>query len=299
MPSISYSKLEKTPLTKTLERYTDALRWLKSKGLNVNATRLGKYTDHYQQLIDNWGRESFAQIAHNKNYASAIHEIHEIIEIKEKLSEFDCKEVYESLKKTASGLELYSNEVDCLKPSSARDFSFELYMARYFKRAGYTLNFNTIADFNAHDEHDSIFVECKRPAKEETIGKNIEKALKQAMKRFKVDDNRNQKGVAAIDITLLMNPNNEFMITDNISEVSKRLREADDKISPPIKRFFDKYGADCISVIFHWRLPLIHTVEECVGLYERHFSVPIFSHGTSSEQVFNRMNEKLNSSVGE
>lgn len=298
MPTVAKSLLTKESLALTRSRYENALEWLDSKELNIGPTRLKKYQTHYNSLIDNWGRETFQEIIENKNYASAINEIHEIIEIKDKLEELDCRQVHESLRKILSGKELYSDEAISVKPSSARDFSFELYMARYFKRAGYQLNFNTVADFNAIDANDSIFVECKRPAKEETMGKNIEKALKQAISRFIENDSRNQKGVAAIDMTHLVNPDHEFMIVHDIKTTSEKLKQSDQIYSPAIKRHFDKYGEHCLSVILHWRMPVFYVKEQSVGLYGRCYSVPIFKKSTSSENVFNRLNQKLMDSVG-
>lgn len=281
-----------------LLRYDDALQWLENKGLNVTPSRLNKYKPHFKSLIENWGQETIREIIENKNYASAIHEIYEIIEIKEKLSELDLKEVNETLKKSLSGLELYSDEAIGSKAASARNFSFELYMARYFKRAGYTLNFNTLADFNAYDPVDSIFVECKRPAKEETLEKNIKEALDQAIKRFTDDDFRSQKGIAAIDLTALLNPNQEFLITSDINIVANKLKAADEMFSPQVKKRFDRYGESCVSVIFHWRVPVFHLEKQTVGLYGRCFGVPIYKVGTPSEEVFQRFNNKLMNSVG-
>ncbi|MNV09380.1 hypothetical protein D3C71_998690 [compost metagenome] len=298
MSVITNSVLTKEKLSTTLKKYVEALNWLDSKGFNIGPSRLKRYQTHYESLIHNWGNETILEIVTNKNYASAIYEAYEVIEIKDKLEEIECKEVYESLKKSLSGVELYSDELSIAKPSSARNFSFELYMARYFKRAGYDLNFNTIADFNAHNAEDSIFVECKRPAKEETVGKNIENALKQSMKRFIENDCRNQKGVAAIDLTALINPNLNFLVTDDINAVPAILKKSDNESSPEVKRHFDKYGEHCISVMFHWRVPVLHLKEETVGLYERCFSVPIFKSGTSSEEVFYRSNNELVRSVG-
>lgn len=298
MPAVSNSVLTKEALSLTLSKYESALEWLQSKGLNTGPTRLNKYQVHYKSLIQNWGQETFREIIENKHYASAIHEAYEIIEIKDKLEEFECREVHESLRKLLSGKELYSDDAISLKPSSARDFSFELYMARYFKRAGYQLNFNTVADFNAYDAEDSIFVECKRPAKEETVGKNIEKALKQAMSRFVESDSRTQKGVAAIDMTTLLNPSQNFLIVDDAKAISDSLKLADNIYSPHFKKHFDKYGKHCLSVILHWRLPAFYVKEQSVGLYGRCFSVPIFEKGTSSEDVFNRLNHKLMAAVG-
>jgi hypothetical protein len=291
------SALTKEELSSIIRKYEEALAWLGKKGLNIGPTRLNKYQTHYRSLLENWGKETVREIISNKNYASAIHEAYEVIEIKDKLEEFDCKEVHESLKKSLSGLELYSDDARSSKPSSARDFSFELFMAGYFKRAGYNLNFSTISDFNAHDTEDSIFIECKRPTKEETVGKNIKKALKQSMSRFIENDSRNQKGVAVIDLTLLLNPSQEFLITYDLNIISEALKEADKTYSPKVKRHFDEYGKHCLSVIFHWRVPAFHLKEESVGLYVRCFSVPIYEAGTSSEDVFNRLNKKLMRSV--
>ncbi|NQY50580.1 MAG: hypothetical protein HRT50_16055 [Colwellia sp.] len=298
MPINTKSKIKQERLGVTLVKYQEALNWLETKGFNVKSSRLAKYAQNYQKLLDNWLEETFREKIENKSYSSSVYEIHEIIEIHKRLVEFDCKEVNESLKKVLSGVELYEEDGLKTKPSSARDFSFELYMASYFKRAGYNLSFNTIADFNASDSKDSFFVECKRPAKEETLGKNIEKALKQSVKRFVSDSKFIQKGVAAIDISHLLNPNHEFYVVKDLNETSEYLKVADEVYSPIIKENFDKYGENCIAVILNWRLPLLHIPNQQLGLYNRVFSVPIFNPNSTSEEAFQRMSNKLKSSVG-
>lgn len=90
------------------------------------------------------------------------------------------------------------------------------------------------------------------------MGKNIEEALKQSMKWFVKNDRRNQKGIAAIDLTSLLNPSQEFLITDDLKIISASLIEADQVYSPEVKRLFGKYGEHYLSVIFHWRIPVFH-----------------------------------------
>ncbi|RRI84248.1 hypothetical protein EIM01_06635 [Pseudomonas aeruginosa] len=298
MPSIINSKLKKESLSRTLARYSEAVDWLESKGLHIRASRYGRYAAHYERLIDNWGNESFSQISANRDYASSIYEVHGVVEIKDKLSELYCEELHQSLRRIISGKERYGDELVGSKPNSARDFLFELYMARCFKRAGYSIDFKTVADFNAHDEQDSIFVECKRPSKEDTFGKNVEKALKQVVGRFSSSDFRNQKGIAAIDMSSLINPDNEFTRIDGFSNISNQLKAGDERIALEIRKVFSRFGQDCVSVILYWRVPVLDTKEEAVGLYERSFSVPIYSLGAASEQVFRRVSEKLSRSVG-
>lgn len=298
MPVNKRSWLKEERLDTTLRHYRDALSWLESKGFNVNASRLSDYDQNYQKLLDNWGKETFREIINNKSYSSAVYEIYEIIQIHEKLIAFDSKEVNESIKKILSGVELYEDDDSKKKPSSARDFSFELYMASYFKRAGYSLNFNTIADFNAFDETDSLFVECKRPAKAETFGRNIEKALKQSTKRFSSESKLCQKGIAAIDISHLLNPNHEFNVIKNLEKTSDDLSIADEIYAPLIKEHFDKHGNECVAVILNWRLPLFDIPKQQLGLYNKVFSVPIFNPSSSSEDVFKRMMKKFEIAVG-
>ncbi|WP_270826535.1 hypothetical protein [Aeromonas sp. Y318-1] len=110
MSVITNSVLTKEKLSTTLKKYVEALNWLDSKGFNIGPSRLKRYQTHYESLIHNWGNETILEIVTNKNYASAIYEAYEVIEIKDKLEEIECKEVYESLKKSLSGVELYSDE---------------------------------------------------------------------------------------------------------------------------------------------------------------------------------------------
>jgi hypothetical protein len=298
VPIHKKSKLKQERLDITLRKYQEALDWLEKKGFNVKSSRLAKYDKSYQKLLDNWGKETFREIIENKSYSSSVYEVYEINQIHQRLMEFDSKEANESIKKILAGVELYEEDNLKTKPSPARDFSFELYMASYFKRAGYRLSFNTVADFNAYDKKDSFFVECKRPAKEETFGKNIEKALKQSVKRFVSGNKLCQKGIAAIDISHLLNPNHEFKVIEDLNKTSDHLNIADEIYSPMIKEHFDKYGENCVAVILNWRLPLLHIPKQQLGLYNKVFSVPIFNPKSTSEEAFNRLSKKLTNSVG-
>lgn len=292
------SIINKEELAKSLARYEYTLTQLVDLGLNVNPSRLKKYIEPYNQMITRWGTESISSIVNNKQYASALFEVHQMIEIGEKLLELKHDNLTAALKKTLSGDELYSVDAQKEKTNSARNFSFELFMARYFKRAGYDLNFDTISDINATDEQDSIFIECKRPAKEETVGPNIQTALKQAIKRFDPNDKRNQKGIAAIDITALINPEHEFLVPNDLYFISDVLKNADHAYAPTFQQAFSEYGSDCLSIIIYFCFPVFQLKDETIGIYDRCFSIPIYHEGSSSEDVFLRLNDKLMTSVG-
>jgi len=291
-------KTNKEELAKRLAKYEDTLKKLRELGLNVNPSRLKKYVAPYKKLISNWGAETIREIITNKSYASALFEIHQVIEIGEKLLEFEDHDLTASLRKIISGGELYSVDSKKDKTNHSRNFSFELFMARYFKRAGYQLNFNTIADINAIDDIDSIFIECKRPANVETVGRNIEKALKQAIKRFDTNEPRNQKGIAAIDLTALINPEQEFFVSNDLSIISNKTKEVEQLCAPVVRNLFEKYGNDCLSVMFYCCFPVFQLKDESIGIYDRCFSVPIYVDNTLSEEVFTRLNHKLMESVG-
>ncbi|MBD3897189.1 hypothetical protein IEI94_15130 [Halomonas sp. ML-15] len=292
------STINKEELAASLSRYESTLKKLLELGLNVNPSRLKKYIEPYEQMITKWGTESVSSIVSNRQYASVLFEVHQMIEIGDKLLELKHDNLTAALKKTLSGCELYSVDAQKKKANSARDFSFELFMARYFKRAGYDLNFDTIADINATDEQDSIFIECKRPAKEETVGPNIQKALKQAIKRFDPNDKRNQKGIAAIDLTALINPEHEFLVPKDLSFISDVLKNADHGYAPAFQQVFSEYGTDCLSIIVYFCFPVFQLKDETIGIYDRCFSIPIYDEGSSSEEVFLRMNDKLMTSIG-
>ncbi|HHF3410391.1 hypothetical protein NI385_17930 [Vibrio parahaemolyticus] len=296
MPVHIKNKQILTPMTETLDKYDSALEWLNNNGFNVNPTRYNAYRKQLVVMIESWGEQTFREIAEDKQCSSALVETQHLIEIKEKLESIKCDGFMETIQKTLKGQVHYSDEKK--NASSPRDYAFELYMARYFQRSGYELSFDTIADFNAFNQVDSVFIECKRPRTEDAIGKNIEKALKQSKKRFKDNCTKHQKGLAAIDITSLLFPNNEILITEDIREHSRLAMLADQKTAPYFKSFFDSYGDDCISIITYSCIPFIDIKNEMYGIYDRCFSIPIYKPNTESEAVFFRLNQALQSGVG-
>lgn len=298
MGSITDYKINKKSIESSLADYDDSIKWLKNVGCNVDPSRLNKYKKELVKFSTVYNNIHLTELLNNNLYSSLLYEIQEIIEIKDKLSDITDKSFFESLKKITSGPELYSDEKNTKNGNLARNISFELYMARYFKRANYNINFNTIADFNAFDEETSFFVECKRPTKEETIGDNIKEALEQTIKRFDSSTSKKQKGIAAIDISHLVNEDHKFIPTPNLKAFSENLKKADNIYSPKIIESFNNYGGNCISVIMHWRVPVYELENDCITTYEKCFSIPICHNYPDSFDVFHKLNKKMMASVG-
>jgi hypothetical protein len=298
MSSITDYKIDQKNFESQLTDYDNSIKWLKNIGYNVDPSRLNKYRKQLIKFIADYDNLNLANLLKNNLYSSLIYEIQEIIEIKNKLSDITDKEFFDSLKKIISGPDVYSEEKNTANGNLARNTSFELYMARYFRRAGYTISFNTIADFNAFDDVTSFFIECKRPTKQETIGPNIKEALEQTIKRFDPASTKIQKGIAAIDISHLINEEHNFITTPNIAALSEKFKDSDNIYSPEIINLFNSYGDTCISVMLHWRLPVYELENNHISSYEKCFSIPICDMHPESMNVFHGLNNKLMKSIG-
>lgn len=155
-------------------------------GIKYDVTRFGTTAKLYKKWLEGGPTPTFRELW-------GIAEFIDLIELYNSFhsSDENIEDLFHSIKAGSNTLEKSQN-------CSARDYAFELKIASRFKRAG----FNVIND-KSHDvvvEKDDIklFLECKRPRKEETIIRLIRYAYD---KQFKDIENRSEKAIICIDLS--------------------------------------------------------------------------------------------------
>ena len=209
-------------------QYEEALIWLKGLGLPAFESRLGKY----KKIIDNFEGNLKAlddEISAEKTfheYLNAQMEAAELIRIYRSLSNRDFAEFSEQLKKVTAGQPFRNAS----KQDPSRDFAFELTVASRFINAGFDVQLNQLADIVAvKNGYPKLFLECKRIKSDKRVQENVKKANEQLKKRIASERSKLCRGIVAINVTEIINPDNDMNVVSNVHElqsVSSTLLEA-------------------------------------------------------------------------
>ncbi|EHW0655868.1 TPA: hypothetical protein ACN310_004601 [Vibrio parahaemolyticus] len=205
---------------KFLAEYDEALEWMKGLGLPAIESRLGKY----KIIVENFGENldltkddvASEQLFHE--FLNAQMEIAETIRIFHSLSNRDFDEFSQQLKKVTSGQPFRNAS----KSDPSRDFLFELTMASRFIVGGFEVQLNQIADIVAvKDGFPKLFLECKRIKSEKRIQDNVKKANEQLKKRIAADKSKQCRGLAALNVNDLINPENDMIIVEDVNDLQR------------------------------------------------------------------------------
>jgi hypothetical protein len=259
--------------------YLQATEWLTSIGIPYSKTRFGEYKkvlDHFDANWDKGDDEAFKVRLHK--FLNAHAEAIEIVRIYNELSEYTFTDYIDQLKKVTSGKAFRNTSAK----DQSRDFAFELTMAARFIRGGFTVNLNHLADIVAEREDTPrIYVECKRIKSLSKIKANIKKANQQLKTRLSQNASNLPRGLVAINVNDLINPNNNMMVIEHIDRLqqinSHNLNQfvQDNVESFNTARFSKSLGVFCEHIdqaFIHDRTPM--AVANCRGvtLYKYHES---------------------------
>ncbi len=192
-----------------------ALEWLRNFGGSVHADRYHSYAKE----INEFGVRPELEDAESEmhSYLNAHSEMNELIRIYEAMQSIDSAEYIGRLRKISSGQAFRNRAVN--EPS--RDFLFELSVASRFLRAGYEVTLNEVADSVAFVEGRKIYVEAKRIRSPRQIGKRVGEANKQVSKRLAQDHSSKSRGLIALNLTDVLNPNNDMVIIEDLEIMRK------------------------------------------------------------------------------
>jgi len=201
------------------ELYLQATEWLSSIGLPYSKSRFGKY----KRILDDFGTDidkgdDGAFKTRLYEFLNAHAEVTEIVRIYNELCEYSFTDYIDQLKRVTSG-QAFRN---VSAKDQSRDFAFELTMAARFIRGGFEVKLNQLADVIAkREDTPKIYVECKRIKSLSKVATNIKKANEQLKKRLSLDKSSFPRGLVAINVNDLINPNNNMMLIENVESLQR------------------------------------------------------------------------------
>ncbi len=218
---------------KIYEDYSNTLEWMKGLGIDLGSGR----TYNYLKLISFWKdnyKTSNADDVKKRfpNFVSSMFEIHDFIEVYNSFKSEDNQyldEIIEKLKKGVKGP--INSSAETPKSTTARNFLFEALFAAKVHRPEFGVKaiLNAESDTGIKFDKYKIWVECKRISNSAKINSNVRTASNQLDKIIKKQKGAGHRGIVALEVTKLLNPNSELLVSNNDSSLSKSVDEIMDE----------------------------------------------------------------------
>jgi hypothetical protein len=157
------------------------------------------------------------------------------------------------IKKSLAGCILLSEE----KKTYARDIFFELKIASKFKKSGFTINLEALADLSVSIEEYKYNIECKRVQSYASIDRNIEKAFEQ----LKKENQESEFGIISMDFSKIyyneIKKNGENAIISSVEEIDNARKTINEFFPQCIEDAHSAILDDIAFFIGHVRFPVI------------------------------------------
>lgn len=218
-----------------LSQLDQAVAWLRSKGdcPTLNSSRVGRWQKELAQFRDCVARgdlTSYDEPGGLAALATSLNESSGLYEIYLGLSGYDAPEVDARIRKLIKGPFFPEDEIPGSGSHVGRDTAFELRLMSRFRRAGYSLKTQGLADVCAVTPAGCrVFVECKRPQSAKGVSRCFRDARDQLRSRLVVLKPRGsvkERGLIALDISSAFAPFPALLIAEDERALQSELADA-------------------------------------------------------------------------
>ncbi|OEZ49274.1 hypothetical protein JAB1_24640 [Janthinobacterium sp. MP5059B] len=284
-------------LNEILTHYEDAKAWLESLGINVNPTRFR----NYKRIIEQSGKEYSENYDYKQdwNMLWALSELDDLLSIHRDLKAQQDMRMVDSLRKITTGPILLDDEKNDGGSIQGRNFTFELYAAARIARAGFSVNFNTIADANFLVGERQIHMECKRVVSEDNMEGLVISACKQIAKRC--NDSPSDRGIAAISISKLVWKAFEGAakgVHADVDTIRLAMIANLDKWGPEITKRFERFNKHTSGILLHYKMPFRRNTDGAATVLNRFALYPICDASAPEMASMKNLSEQLLKSAG-
>lgn len=202
-----------------INEYEEACRWIESLGLPYSRGRFRLYHESIKNSLKTIRevKEPDAKVDEFIKYLNSYAEAIELIRLKNSFSGRKHEEYIDKLRHVASGQPFRNSS----KSDSSRNFGFELSMAARLITAGYETDINQLADIVSKINGRNIYFECKRIKSIKKLRERVKAANLQLKRRLLKDKSSGARGIAAINVTDILNPQYNFVVADSAEEIKK------------------------------------------------------------------------------
>lgn len=194
--------------------YEAAMGWIAAIGFPVERGRLAEYRSTITELSKNFETDGWGNLddkIHRERVCTTLFEIRELVSIYRGLSSLTEPDATKGLQHYVKGPFSPISELASNSSNRARNLGFELYLNALFAFAGFRPTYATNADLSFTHRGQTFFVEAKRPTNQTTAAGSIKDANKQLSSRLKQLNNHHARGLIALDLTKVINPESRVM----------------------------------------------------------------------------------------
>ena len=204
-----------------------AVAWVRLFGIEPNPTRLGNYVRAANLLKSAYNNARMDVLASDLPvFNNMFYEVLEFVAIHKALAGKYDEHLSEHVRKMVSGPVVNTDEVPETSSNVARDTTFELALMALVAQAGLQLNFKPKVDVALDFEGRHYLIECKRPRGYKGLEKNLKDAKKQLTRACGAALHTRTRGIVALDITRLVNPEFKIYVTKDPNDIDRAMVEA-------------------------------------------------------------------------
>lgn len=221
--------------------YTKAIDWLTSVGYEINQSRIGLYKKALNSLLESFSKDGWGDLQdleYRQHLTTVFVEVRELVSIYLGLSKrVSVNNSYsESLKHFLKGPFHATDESMKSASNRARNIGFELYINSLFSEAGFDLKLGSKSDMKFTFKGFTFYVECKRPQYYHQVNSRVKSATEQLYVRYQEGDSTSSRGIIALEVSKLFNPNNYILSVRNENDLLPLMYSE-------VKNFITKYNS--------------------------------------------------------
>jgi hypothetical protein len=285
-----------TPYESFAQDLDAAIEWICTFGISQERTRIGEYKRAISVLSEIYKTEDLEKTRKEfVRIATALYEANDLISIHKGLAGKYDSEIGEHIKKYAKGPANFREEVVSASSNLARNIAFELLVASKIVSANIPLDFSIKTDIATKFDGRNILFECKRPQSEESIEKNIKDAFKQLERMYKNPIRARHRGIIALDISKLLNPEFMLYIQPDAASLDRGLVQIADQFILKNERLWQlRRNSKTIAVLIRFGIMGINQEKDGMLTYcQQYCLTPLNAAGNRNIETAERLAEAM------
>lgn len=229
-------KIKSQPYDSIQIKYKEAIDWLSMLGVKVHKGRLIEYKKQLDYIANNYKNIRPSDSARLFPITvNVMYEVDAIVTIHEALKFIPYNElsyIKSKLQNAVNGplhvLDEHNNG------NKARNYLFEILVSArlHVPKNGLSVDLQNISDSAVKFNDKRLLIECKRIKSDKKIEANVRDAANQLSKGFNKLSGTNIRGLVALDLSVVVNPNADLLVKNNDAELrAGSIKLMDDLIS--------------------------------------------------------------------
>lgn len=279
--------------------FQSALAWLSGVGISYERTRIGEYERAIDTLVTSFETSDFDAIhAELLRILTALFEAHDLIDIHKTLAGKFDSEIRQHINALATGPVYSTDENSAASSNAARNIAFELVLMAKLASAGIPLEFKIKTDVAAIFDRHSLLFECKRPQSIGSLGNRIKDAFHQLEKKYLLPEHQRYRGIVALDISKLVNPDFLLCVQDDANALDAALsRIIDDFIAKHEHLWQKRRNKKTIGVLIRLSAMGVNKSRNMFTYCQQYAVSPINYTGQRNKDIVKKLAEVLHDAL--